>query len=165
MSDEDLGAIVAYARALPPSDSVVPASHAGPVIRALQAIGQVNVYPAAEIDHARAHPARVVAEPTARYGAYLAPMCTGCHGPGFGGGPMPGAPPDWKPGANLTPTGIGHYRTADFVRALREGVRPDGSRIDPQMPVARITRHLDDVELQALHAYLRTLPPRPYGSR
>jgi hypothetical protein len=33
------------------------------------------------------------------------------------------------------------------------------------MPVASITRHMDDLELRALYAYLRTLPPRPYGTR
>ena len=128
MSDEDLGAKVAYARALPASPNVPPASRAGPVIRALAAAGQVHVYSASEIDHRRPHPARVTAEPTARYGRYLAAMCTGCHGPGFGGGPIPGAPPGWKPAANLTPAGIGHYTAADFARALREGVRPGGAR-------------------------------------
>ena len=54
---------------------------------------------------------------------------------------------------------------ADFVRALRDGVRPGGTPIDSQMPVRRITRHLDDTELRALYAYLRTLPARPYGGR
>jgi cytochrome c553 len=165
MSDEDLGAIVAYARSLSARPNVPPPSRAGPVLRALQASGTVNVYSAAEIDHGRAHPARVAAEPTARYGAYLAAMCTGCHGPGLSGGKVPGAPPDWKPAANITPGGIGHYTEADFVRALREGVRPSGAPIDSQMPVRRITRHLDDTELRALYAYLRTLPSRPYGGR
>jgi cytochrome c553 len=92
-------------------------------------------------------------------------MCTGCHGERFSGGPIPGAPPDWKPAANLTPTGLGHYTEADFVRALRDGVRPGGARIDPSMPVERVTRHMNDVELAALWAYLRTVPPRPYGGR
>ena len=165
MSDEDLGAIVAYARSLPPRPNVPPPSRAGPVIGAMQAAGKVNLFSAAEIDHRRAHPARVAPEPTARYGAYLASMCTGCHGPGLSGGQIPGAPPDWKPAANITPGGIGHYTEADFVRALREGVRPGGAAIDSQMPVRRITRHLDDTELRALYAYLHTLPSRPYGGR
>jgi mono/diheme cytochrome c family protein len=92
-------------------------------------------------------------------------MCTGCHGPGLSGGPIAGGPPDWPPAANLTPTGLGHYTEADFIRALREGVRPGGVPIDAAMPVARITRHMTDVELRALYAYLRSVPPRPYGSR
>jgi mono/diheme cytochrome c family protein len=91
MSDEDLGAIVAYARQLPASPAVPPPSRAGPVLRAMQAAGQLHLYSAAEIDHRRPHPARVAPAPTAAYGAYLATMCTGCHGPGFSGGPIPGA--------------------------------------------------------------------------
>jgi hypothetical protein len=76
-----------------------------------------------------------------------------------------GAPPGFKPAANLIPAGIGHYTEADFIRALREGVRPSGAPIDPQMPVARITRYMTDLELRALYAYLRSVPPRPYGMR
>jgi len=165
MSDEDLSAIVAYARSLPARPDVPPPSRAGPVLRALQVAGRVNVYSAASIDHQRPHPARVAAEPTAAYGAYLGSMCTGCHGPGLAGGPIVGAPPGFKPAANLTPAGIGHYSEADFIRALREGVRPGGAPIDPQMPVARITRYMTDLELRALYAYMRSVPPRPYGSR
>ncbi len=164
MSDEDLGAIVAYARSLPAAPDAPPGSRAGPLGRALQVAGQIRLFPAEALDHARPHPARVVPEPTARYGAYLATMCTGCHGPGFGGGRITGAPPDWKPAANITPAGIGHYTEADLARALRQGRRPDGSAIDRAMPV-RLTREMTDVELRALYAYLRSLPPRPYGSR
>jgi cytochrome c553 len=134
-------------------------------MRTLQTAGQVKLYPAEEIDHARPHPARVAVAPTAAYGAYLATMCTGCHGAQLSGGRIPGAPPDWKPAANITPAGVGRYTEADFVRALREGVRPDGSHIDPSMPVERITRHMTDVELAAVWAYLRTVPARPYGGR
>jgi cytochrome c553 len=101
MSDEDLGAIAptrAACRAPRPAAAVA----AGPVLRAMQASGQVNVYSAAEIDHRRPHPARVAAEPTAAYGAYLATMCTGCHGQRFGGGKIPaprptGSPPPTSP--------------------------------------------------------------------
>jgi hypothetical protein len=32
------------------------------------------------------------------------------------------------------------------------------------MPI-RLLRQMDDVELAALHAYLQTVPPRPYGNR
>lgn len=164
MSDEDLAAVVAYARSLPASPNVVPASRAGPVFRALLLAGRLDGYPAEHLDHARPHPARVAAEPTAAYGRYLAATCTGCHGPGLSGGPIPGAPPSWKPAANLTPAGIGHYAEADFVRALRMGRRPGGAPIDTIMPW-RLTREMTDVELRALYAYLRTVPPRPYGTR
>jgi cytochrome c553 len=163
LSDEDLGDIVAYARSLPASPVVRPASRLGPAIRAMDVLGRVRLFAAARIDHNEPHPARVAPAPTAEYGAYLAPVCADCHGEHFSGGRLTGAPADWKPPANITPEGIGDYTEADFVRALRQGVRPGGTAIAAQMPVERITRHFTDDELHALYAYLRTVPPRPYG--
>jgi mono/diheme cytochrome c family protein len=164
MSDEDLAAIVAYARSLPPSPNTLPKSRAGPVIRAMFIAGVVPVLSAEMIEHKRPHPDRVIAEPTAQYGAYLAPTCQGCHGPNLAGGKIPGGPPDWKPAANLTPAGIGHYTEGDFIRALRTGQRPDGSKIDPQMPW-ELYKTMTDTELRALYAYLHSLEPRIYGTR
>jgi mono/diheme cytochrome c family protein len=164
MSDEDLAAIVAYARSLPPSPNKPPKSRAGPVIRAMFLAGVVPVLSSEEIDHKASHPARVAEAPTAEYGAYLVPTCKGCHNPNLTGGKIPGGPPDWKPAANLTPAGIGHYSEADFIRALRTGERPDGSKIDPQMPWKTYSQ-MNDTELRALYAYLHSLEPRTYGSR
>ena len=164
MSDEDLASIVAYVRSLPASPNTPPKTRAGPVIRAMYIGGKVPLISAEEIDHARPHPERVAAEPTARYGAYLVGMCKGCHGPNLSGGKIPGGPPEWKPAANITPGGIGHYKEEDFIRALRTGVRPDGSKIDPQMPW-EVLGKMDDVELRALYAYLHSLQPRLYGNR
>ncbi|GLC25497.1 c-type cytochrome [Roseisolibacter agri] len=163
-SDEDLAAIVAYARSLPASPKVAPASYVGPVARVLFVTGQIDALPAQKIDHAAPHPARVVPDPTAAYGKYLAAGCQGCHNPSFTGGKIPGTPPEWKPAANITPEGIGHWSESDFVTALRTARRPDGSAIDPQMPV-KMTKHMTDTELKALYAYLRTVPRRPYGVR
>lgn len=62
--------------------------------------------------------------------------------------------------ANLT-SGIGgigrRYTTADWVRAIRYGVRPDGRGII-FMPVDHYNQ-ISDGDLGALIAYLRTLPP------
>ncbi len=164
LSDEDLAAIVAYARSLPAQEKPAPAVKVGPVIRAMFVAGQVGLVPAEKVDHAQPHAARVVPEPTAAFGRYMAVGCEGCHNPSFTGGKVPGTPPDWKPAANITPEGIGHWSEADFVTALRTGKRPDGSAIDPQMPW-KMTAQMTDVELRALYAYLRTLPAKPYGQR
>jgi mono/diheme cytochrome c family protein len=165
MSDEDLGALIAYARSLPSAPSAPPPSKAGPVLRGLFAAGMVLLLSAEEIDHEKPHPHHVDAEPTPAYGAYLAGMCKGCHGPQLSGGKIPGGPPDWKPAANITPAGnVGRWSEADFVTALRTGRRPDGSSIDPQMPWKEFAR-MDDVELRAIYAYLRTQPAREYGNR
>jgi mono/diheme cytochrome c family protein len=164
MSDEDLGALIAYIRSLPASPNAPPPSRAGPVIRGLFAAGMVLLLSAEQIDHTKPHPDRVVAEPTAAYGNYLSGMCKGCHGPQLSGGKIPGGPPEWKPAANLTPTGIGRWSETDFMTALRTGRRPDGSPIDPSMPWKEFGQ-MTDVELRALYAYLRSVPPREYGLR
>jgi mono/diheme cytochrome c family protein len=162
ISDEDMAAIVAYARSVPPVTTVMPPSKPGPVLRALHVAGQLDFRPAAEIDHKATHLASIAAEPTPEYGKYLAAGCTGCHGPGFGGGKMPGAPPDWKPAANITPKGIGHYSEADFARLIRSGTRPDGSQVDAQMPWKMLSV-MSDTEISAIYRYLRTVPAKEYG--
>jgi mono/diheme cytochrome c family protein len=164
MSDEDLGALIAYARRLPSAPMVPPPSKAGPVLRGLFAAGMVLLLSAEEIDHAQPHPTKVAAEPTPAYGSYLVPMCKGCHGPQLSGGKIPGGPPDWKPAANITPGGIGRWSEADFITALRTGHRPDGSAIDTQMPWKSFGR-MNDVELRAIYAYLHEQPAREYGHR
>ena len=116
------------------------------------------------IEHPKAHIAHIDPEPTPKFGEYVAAGCKGCHGPGMSGGKVPGAPPDWKAAANLTPTGIGHYSEDDFIRILRTGTRPDGSKVDSLMPY-RLTKEMTDIELKAVFAYLKTLPPKEFGNR
>ena len=165
LTDEDLGAIVAWARNLPKATSALPPSKAGPVPRALHLAGKFDLLPAEIIDHARPHAPRIEAGVTVEYGAYLASGCIGCHGPGLSGGKIPAAPPSWGPAANITPAGIGRWAEGDFIRALREGRRPDGSAIDTTVMKIRLVREMTDVELKALYRYLRTVPAREFGNR
>jgi mono/diheme cytochrome c family protein len=165
LTDEDLGAIIAYARSVPNVRREAPTTYAGPLLRAMYVADKVDILPAETIDHARPHEKRLVAEPTVRYGQYMATGCTGCHGDGFSGGKIPGAPPEWGPAANITPAGIGRWSADDFARALRTGRRPDGSVIDSTNMPIRLLRQMTDVEISALYTYLRTLPPREYGNR
>ena len=59
---------------------------------------------------------------------------------------------------NLTPAGpIAGWSDAELARAIREGIRPDGSLIGPPMPFA-MYRGLSDADLGAIVAFLRTLP-------
>ncbi|MBI5279230.1 MAG: cytochrome c [Burkholderiales bacterium] len=61
---------------------------------------------------------------------------------------------------NITPdneTGIGRWTDAQLAKAIREGLRPDGSVIGPPMPI-EFYRHLSDVDLAAIVAYLRAQP-------
>jgi mono/diheme cytochrome c family protein len=169
LSDEDVAALIAYLQALPPVDNVLPTTTVRAVGRALLASNQVELAAEKIVKLRRdrqGHTASVTSGPTAAYGRYLADAggCTGCHGPGLSGGRIPGAPADFKTPANLTPEGIGRWSASDFRRALRDGRRPDGSQIDPQMPW-RLTRLMYDDEIEAVYAYLRTVPPKPFGGR
>jgi mono/diheme cytochrome c family protein len=96
--------------------------------------------------------------------------CGNCHTPQGPNGPLPGKEmaggmPFEEPvftayASNLTPdrnTGIGKWTDAQLKRAIREGVRPDGSIIGPPMPIG-LYRGLSDNDLNAIVAYLRALP-------
>jgi len=160
LGDDDTAALIAYLRALPPSDNDPGRTELRIGARVLYLLGDFPLTPAEHIDHApRARVIPAVAA-TATYGAYVARTCTSCHRADYTGGIAlgPGAPPS----ANLTPRpeGLGGWTEADFVRALREGVRPDGRKLDPLMPVA-MTAAMTDTELAALWAYFSSLPPRP----
>ena len=63
--------------------------------------------------------------------------------------------------ANITPdpeTGVGKWTEAQLMRAIREGIRPDGSLIGPPMPI-HMYRGISDDDARALVAYLRAQPP------
>jgi mono/diheme cytochrome c family protein len=63
--------------------------------------------------------------------------------------------------SNITPdseTGIGNWTDGEKIRAIRDGVSKDGRALFPLMPYESY-RHLSDVDVQALVAYMNTLPP------
>jgi mono/diheme cytochrome c family protein len=152
---EDLGAIVAYVKSMPPVDRTVPTMSPGPVARALGLFVDFPLASASMIDHSQN---RLAARPNAAdavaMGQYLVSSagCHGCHGPQLAGGAGP--PPG---GANLTPVGIGGWSEHDFTVALRTHRRPNGSAIDEAMP--RGYGEMSDEDLARIYAYLRTVPP------
>jgi mono/diheme cytochrome c family protein len=167
MGDADVGSLIAYIRSVPAVDRELPATAFGVVGRVLLVKGDLNdLFEAKSMDHVAKRPAPPAADTTVDYGHYLAEIggCTGCHGASLSGGALPGAPPDAKPASNITPEGIGAWTEADFFKALREGVRPNGTAIDSvQMPI-RLTREMTDLETKAIYMYLRTVPPKPSGA-
>jgi mono/diheme cytochrome c family protein len=108
------------------------------------------------------------------YGAYLAgPLghCIECHstpdasGAGdlknaLGAGGMPFTGP-WgvSVARNITPTGLGGRSDAEIKQIITTGVRDDGSKLMPPMGVSYYA-HLTDEDLDAIVAYLRSLPPK-----
>lgn len=60
--------------------------------------------------------------------------------------------------ANITPGGaVAKWSDEELGRAIREGIRPDGSVIGPPMPIS-MYRGLGDEDLAAIIAFLRTVP-------
>lgn len=165
LNDDDFSAAAAYLKQVPNVDRETKPASIGPLFRALFLKGDLELLPADLMDHKAAHPAVIAPAPTVEYGRYLSTTCRGCHGKTFSGGPIPGAPPEFRAPANITPAGIGKYSEADFVTALREGKRPGGVPLDTAFMPVRFTKNLTDVELKALYAFLKTLPPKEYGGR
>jgi mono/diheme cytochrome c family protein len=119
-----------------------------------------------------------LAQGDAGRGLYLskAAGCVGCHTqetkdpkdavPYAGGRPLK-TPFGTFYGPNITPhptAGIGKWSEADFIRAIREGHRPDGSNYFPAFPYPSFTQ-IADQDLRDLWAYLRTLPPSGRASQ
>ncbi len=166
LSDEDVGAIIAYIKSVEPVDNVPPQTNPGLVMRALYLAGQVPLLAAESIAH-QTIPTQVEAEIGIEFGQYLAVSCTGCHGEGYSGGPNPKAPPGFKSPTNLTPdleTGLGQWTETDFFNAMREGKRPNGEQLDPFMPWQSY-RNMTDAEIRSVWLYLQTLPGKKYGQR
>lgn len=108
-------------------------------------------------------------------GEYLAKAggCVGCHteekkdAVPFAGGRALKTPFGTFYGPNLTPhpqAGLGRWTETDFVRALRDGLRPDGAHYFPAFPYPSYTK-ISDADLRDLWAYLRTLPTSSQPSR
>ncbi|AOX18951.1 c-type cytochrome [Kozakia baliensis] len=80
---------------------------------------------------------------------------TALHGTAFSGGLKINTPVGAIYSTNITPdkeTGIGNYTLADFTRALREGIRKDGSTMYPAMPYPSFAR-MSDADIAALYEY------------
>ena len=111
----------------------------------------------------------------AKRGQYLAAAggCAGCHteekkdAAPFAGGRALKTPFGTFYGPNITPhpqAGIGNWSEADFMRALREGTRPDGIHYYPAFPYTSFTK-IVDADVRDLYAYLRSLPPNARASQ
>ena len=116
-----------------------------------------------------------LAQGDAKRGEYLAKAggCIGCHteekkdAVPFAGGRALKSPFGTFYGPNITPhpeAGIGRWTEADFVRAMRQGERPDGKNYFPAFPYTSFTRIVDR-DLRDLWAYLRTLAPSPRANQ
>ena len=109
----------------------------------------------------------------ANRGAYLVQAlghCSECHTPrNFFGGPKKsrflagGKGPDGKDVANLTPARLKKWSDKDLQDLLTTGLDPEGDVVAETMGevIQNTTSQLTPSDLDALIAYLRTLPPIP----
>lgn len=112
-----------------------------------------------------------LAEPSLERGIYLVEgpaACGNCHSPQGPEGPIPGMAlagmmVEQNEGftaiaSNITPAGaVGSWTDGELARAIREGIRPDGSVIGPPMPIG-LYRGLSDDDLMSIVTYLRQVP-------
>jgi len=168
----DLDAVVAYLRSLPPVRNALPAPvYRAPVERESFAVADRG-FSEADLND------------TVRRGAYLATIghCLECHTPmdkgallldsalGAGGRPflplfVKGLPARWTGAVsrNLTShreLGLGAWSDAEIKRAITQGIGRDGRRLAEPMAFAWYAGIRAD-DLDAIVAYLRTLPPLP----
>ncbi len=178
LSDNDVKSIVLFLRTLPVVKNDLPRSKYkmplpssyGPSVRNVADISRKN---------------------KVEYGAYLAgPVahCTLCHTawgeegkgimkffmnppdynglmtlPGLGQGGMKMKGP-WGTSiaSNITshPTALGRYTDEELKKIITEGLHPSGMKLMPPMPYSYYS-NMTDQDLDALIAYLRTIPPHP----
>ena len=164
LSDHELSDIVAYIRSQPPVNRDMGVVRLGPVFAFLIATDP-KALGAFTIDHDKPHAVEPPPEvASAELGHHIVQVCRGCHGENLSGGKLAGDP-DMPIVANLTPheTGLKGWTEADFIRAIREGKRKDGTDISRMMPWQAYGR-MTDTELKAIWAYLQTVPPREKGN-
>jgi mono/diheme cytochrome c family protein len=161
IADQDLAAMVAYLRSVPPVRNVVERSSY-----------QIPLPPS------YGPPVATVAmppdNPVAR-GAYLAgPLghCIECHSPmepggrrnwsrTGAGGPAITSPLGKVVPRNITPSrseGIGDWTEPQILRAVTQGIAADGRPLSPPMAFSYYARVKPD-DLSDIVAYLRSLPP------
>ena len=162
-SDEDVAALIAYLKSVPPVDNELPPRAFGPIGRMLLVLGEFK--PAPElIDQTAAHPASVPSGVTLERGHYLTQIgvCAECHAEGLVGRSPEEAAEGPPAGPNLTPSGdLASWSEADFIKTIRTGVTPAGKQLDPmEMPWPGYSRFSDD-DLKAIYLYLQSLPPAP----
>ena len=160
ISDTDINAIVAYLRSVPPVRHDVPRSVFNIPIPSSYG-PSVNYVP------------DISKNDKVSYGEYLAgPVghCIECHTPmtptgpdfannlGAGGWVFPG-PWGVSVSANITPKGLSSRTDDEIKTMITRGVRPDGSTMLPPMPY-HYYKNISDSDLDAIVAYLKSLPPK-----
>ena len=154
MSDTDVQSLVAFLRSQPAAPATPPTniSLMGALLVTISNGAFLSAQP--PVTGTVAAPP---AGPTAEYGGYLVASvggCRECHGANLAGGvPSGNGPPA---GPSLTTVGQ-RWSEADFIKAMRTGVKPDGVAFNEEMPWQEVNGFASDDDLKALYAHLQTL--------
>jgi mono/diheme cytochrome c family protein len=162
LSDEDLGALVAYVNSLPQVDNNLPERRVDLMGRLMMGAGIFPPFAADEIEHNGPPPAAPEPGVTSDYGQYLSHTCTECHGASLNGAPF-GPPGQEVPTPNLTPGGeLSAWSEEGFINTMRTGITPFGRNLNEEMPWKNYGQ-MTDAELKALWMYLQSLPALAQG--
>ena len=152
LSDDDIRAVIAYIRSLPPAGEQTP-----------DPPDQLNLIGVAMLGAGMLPSGKPVVTgsitappkgPTFQFGKYILSYqdCRECHGPRLTGG-VPGQIGPLGPDLNL----VKNWKLAQFIATMRTGINPYGHEISKQMPWRPIGR-MDDDELAAIYEYLTHMP-------
>ncbi|MBT1705909.1 c-type cytochrome [Chryseosolibacter indicus] len=156
LTEQDMGAIIAYCAQLPNVDREFPQHKLGPVGRILTDLDKFPLFPAEKIDHSRMLAKEIKPEVSIEFGKYLSVACEGCHKKTMKGGEA--VAPGFPIVADISPTGnAARWTTDQFIQTLRTGITPENKHLKPQEMPWTMTKAYTDVELKALHLYLKSL--------
>jgi mono/diheme cytochrome c family protein len=162
LSDEDLGAMIAYLKTIRPVDHETRGLQSTVLSKIMFGAGLFGNLPAEDASH-KTDVTAPEPEATVEYGEYMLNIngCRDCHGQDLAGGPYPD-PSITKISPNLTPGGeLSAWSEEDFRTALRTGKTPSGYQLNPELMPWKEYAGLTDDELQATWLYLQSLPELP----
>ncbi|MBE7176953.1 MAG: cytochrome c [Mucilaginibacter polytrichastri] len=156
LSQEDLTALIAYCRSLPPVDKELPRNKVGPVARIMTYAGKMPLLSVEMIDHQRGINAMPAKHDAFATGKYLAVSCQGCHRPDMRGGePLA---PGFPPVPDITTSGpSGQWTIDQFRQMLSTGKRPDGRQVSNDNMPWQMTAQYTPEEVEAIYTYLHKL--------
>jgi mono/diheme cytochrome c family protein len=148
ISDDDLAALIAFLRSQPVVHNDTPATTPSPLLAFVFGAG-VEQFGSPPVHGPVVAPPR---EPNVTYGAYLVSYqdCRVCHG-----GDLRGSSGGLTPPAPNARAFAQAWTEEQFIATMRTGVDPGGHAIQAPMPWEMIGR-MDDLDLAALYAYLRS---------
>lgn len=149
LSQQDLDAIVAYLRSQEPQEGSEAEPKQQLTYLALMMV-TLGMLPLKDAPESNVPPAPVPVGDTEAYGTYVGSVldCVLCHGDTLDGGNSPILPN----GPSLR--AVSGWGAEAFIQALRTGVTPSGTEMDPKEMPWRSFGQFDDVTLAALYRYV-----------